>query len=286
MLGSEEKIIQVKNLHKYYGKNHILKGVNFEIDAGKLVSIIGRSGCGKTTFLRCLNCLEILDQGSIKIAGISINRTEGSLGKAQEIAEKIAKIRTSVSMPFQGYENVPGIDEDFQIKAHALRSKVGILFQSFNLFPHMNVLENVLIAPTIVKKRDKSESRLEALEILEKVGMDKYADRMPYELSGGQAQKVAIARALTLKPQVMLYDEPTSALDPELVDEVTEVMLNLKKEGMTQIVVTHSMHFAKQASDVVVYMHEGEIAEMGTPDDIFFYAKNPNTRSYLKIFVD
>ena len=148
------------------------------------------------------------------------------------------------------------------------------------------MLENVLIAPTIVKKRDKSESRLEALEILEKVGMDKYADRMPYELSGGQAQRVAIARALTLKPQVMLYDEPTSALDPELVDEVTEVMLNLKKEGMTQIVVTHSMHFAKQASDVVVYMHEGEIAEMGTPDDIFFYAKNPNTRSYLKIFVD
>ena len=286
MPDKEEKIIQVKNLHKYYGKNHILKGVNFEVEAGKLVSVIGRSGCGKSTFLRCLNCLEILDQGSIKIAGISINRQDGNLVKAQEIAEKVAKIRTNVSMPFQGYENVPGIDEDFQIKAHALRSRVGILFQSFNLFPHMNVLENVLIAPTIVKKRDRDEARIEGLKILEKVGMSKYADRMPYELSGGQAQRVAIARALTLKPQVMLYDEPTSALDPELVDEVTDVMLKLKDDGMTQIVVTHSMHFARKASDYVVYMHEGEIAEMGTPDDIFFYAKNPNTRAYLKIFVE
>lgn len=286
MIENSEKIIEVKNLHKYYGSNHILKGLNFEIESGKLVSVIGRSGCGKTTFLRCLNCLEILDQGSIKIAGISINRNEGSLEKAQEIAEQVAKIRTNVSMPFQGYENVPGIDEDFQIKAHALRSKVGMLFQSFNLFPHMNVLDNVLIAPTIVKKRDKEEARIEAIQNLEKVGMAKYADRMPYELSGGQAQRVAIARALTLKPQVMLYDEPTSALDPELVDEVAEVMMNLNKEGMTQIVVTHSMHFAKKASDYIVYMHDGEIAEMGTPDEIFFYAKNPHTRAYLKIFVD
>lgn len=286
MIENIEKIIEVKNLHKYYGSNHILRGVNFEVEAGKLVSVIGRSGCGKTTFLRCLNSLEILDQGSIKIAGISINRNEGSLQKAQEIAENVAKIRTSVSMPFQGYESVPGIDEDFQIKAHALRSRVGMLFQSFNLFPHMTVLDNVSIAPIIVKKGDKEEARISAIRNLEKVGMAKYSDRMPYELSGGQAQRVAIARALALNPQVMLYDEPTSALDPELVDEVAQVMRTLNQEGMTQIVVTHSMHFAKTASDYIVYMHEGEVLEMATPDEIFTKAKNPHTRDYLKIFVD
>ena len=286
MINELEKIIEVKNLHKYYGRDHILKGINFEVEQGKLVSIIGRSGCGKTTFLRCLNCLEILDQGSIKIAGISINRNEDSLQKAQEIAENVARIRTNVSMPFQGYESIPGIDEDFQIKAHALRSRVGMLFQSFNLFPHMNVLQNVAMAPIIVKKGDKEEARINAIRNLEKVGMEKYADRMPYELSGGQAQRVAIARALALNPQVMLYDEPTSALDPELVDEVAQVMKNLNNEGMTQIVVTHSMHFAKTASDYVVYMHEGEVAEMAPPKELFTSAKNPHTREYLKIFVD
>lgn len=286
MVNSLEKIIEVNNLHKYYGKEHVLKGIDFDVEPGKLVSIIGRSGCGKTTFLRCLNCLEILDQGSIKISGISINRNDGSLQKAQEIAENVSKIRTNVSMPFQGYENVPGIDDDFQIKAHALRSRVGMLFQSFNLFPHMNVMDNIIIAPMIVQKGNKEEVRMNAIRNLEKVGMEKYAERMPYELSGGQAQRVAIARALTLNPQVMLYDEPTSALDPELVDEVAQVMMSLNKEGMTQIVVTHSMHFAQKASDLIVYMHEGEIAEMGTPDEIFFQAKNPHTRSYLKLFVD
>lgn len=282
----DQDIIEVKDLHKYYGENHILKGVNISIKKGNLISIIGRSGCGKTTFLRCLNCLEILDKGSVRISGITISRTGESEESIKKIAQKAIKIRNNVSMPFQGYENVPSIDEDFQIKAHALRSRVGMLFQSFNLFQHMTVLENVMKAPLIVQKKKRKEAREISVEMLEKVGLGSYLDRMPNKLSGGQAQRVAIARALALKPQVMLYDEPTSALDPELVDEVAAVMRKLNDEGMTQLVVTHSMHFAKTASDFVVYFHEGKIVEMAPPKEIFDKPKDERTKEYLKIFVD
>lgn len=283
MENTENNIIKVRNLHKFYGDNHILKGVDIDIEKGNLISIIGRSGCGKTTFLRTLNCLEILDKGSIMIAGISISRTEETEDSIKTIARKAQQIRTNVSMPFHGYENVPSIDEDFQIKAHALRSKVGMLFQSFNLFPHMTVLENVMKAPLIVQKKNKHAAREISVEMLEKVGLKSMLDRMPENLSGGQKQRVAIARALALNPQVMLYDEPTSALDPELVDEVTEVMRNLNNEGMTQLVVTHSMSFAKKASDYVVYFHEGKILEIAPPDEMFANPQHQSTKDYLKI---
>lgn len=282
----DEYIIEVKNLHKYFGANHILKGIDLKVKKGELISIIGRSGCGKTTFLRCLNCLEILDRGSIRISGISLSRTDESLEEIKRIAEKAAKVRTNVSMPFQGYESIPSFDQDFQVKAHALRSRVGMLFQSFNLFQHMTVLENVCKAPVKVGKQKLSDVKEIAVEVLEKVGMDSFLDRYPTQLSGGQKQRVAIARALALNPRVMLYDEPTSALDLELVEEVTEVMQDLNRDGMTQLVVTHSMHFVQKASDKIIYFHEGEIVEYDTPAEMFANPKDQRTKDYLRIFVD
>jgi len=279
-------LVEIRDLHKYYNGQQILKGVDLNVKKGNLISIIGRSGCGKTTLLRCLNCLEILDHGSIKISGISLSRNQESVEEIIKISEIASKVRTNVSMPFNGYENIPSIDEDFQIKAFTIRKKVGMVFQSFNLFPHKTVLENVMLSQLVVKKDKEDTAKLKSVQLLEKVGMDMFLDRYPHQISGGQAQRVAIARALAMSPQVMLYDEPTSALDPELVDEVTEVMLNLNKEGMTQIVVTHSMNFARNASDLIVYMHEGKIVEIGPPEEIFNNAKDQRTRDYLKIFQD
>ena len=233
---SENYIVEIENLHKYFNEEHILRGINLNIKEGQLVSIIGRSGCGKTTLLRCLNCLEILDEGRINIAGIEINRDSNK----KSLKQSAQKIRSKVGMPFiNSREN--NLDEDFKLKAHKLRTRVGMLFQGLNLFPNYNVLDNVMKAPAIVQGKESKLLREEAIQLLRKVGMEDFIDRMPNQISGGQAQRVAIARALAMKPKVMLYDEPTSALDPELVDEVIQVMNNLNKDGMTQIVVTHSM---------------------------------------------
>lgn len=281
---TEENIaISVKDLHKYFHGVHILKGITVDIPSGSLVSIIGRSGCGKTTFLRTLNCLEILDSGMVSIAGITLNRSKL---KEKELQKQADQIRKKVSMPISGNSSQPLLDEDFQIKAHALRSKVGMLFQGLNLFPNLNVIENVMKAPMIVQGVSENSAKLKAIQLLEKVGMEDYIDRMPFQLSGGQAQRVAIARALAMSPQVMLYDEPTSALDPELVEEVIQVMLNLNREGMTQVVVTHSMNFAKHASDIIIFMDEGNIVEMGPPSTIFKNPKDERTRAYLKLMLD
>lgn len=281
---TEENIaISVKDLHKYFHGVHILKGITVDIPSGSLVSIIGRSGCGKTTFLRTLNCLEILDSGMVSIAGITLNRSKL---KEKELQKQADQIRKKVSMPISGNSTQPLLDEDFQIKAHALRSKVGMLFQGLNLFPNLNVIENVMKAPMIVQGVSENTAKLKAIQLLEKVGMEDYIDRMPFQLSGGQAQRVAIARALAMSPQVMLYDEPTSALDPELVEEVIQVMLNLNREGMTQVVVTHSMNFAKHASDIIIFMDEGNIVEMGPPSTIFKNPKDERTRAYLKLMLD
>lgn len=279
-------LISVKGLHKYYMGNHILKGINLNVKSGELVSIIGRSGCGKTTLLRCLNCLEIHDAGTIHIAGITLTRKKADKSNKLDILKRAKNIRRKVKMPFVSSQSEKTLDEDYQMKAHALRLRVGMLFQNLNLFPHLTVLENVAKAPIVVKGESKDQAILRANQLLEKVGLEKFIYRYPSQLSGGQAQRVAIARALAMSPQVMLYDEPTSALDPELVEEVLEVMRNLHKEGMTQIIVTHAMHFAKTASNLVAYMEDGRIIEINTPSVIFSNPKDERTRQYLSIVKD
>jgi polar amino acid transport system ATP-binding protein len=278
-LNNENYIVQIKNLHKYFGDTHILRGIDLDVKKGQLISIIGRSGCGKTTLLRCLNCLEILDEGTIKIDDLELSRTKDR----KEFENNVSKIRRKVGMPFINSIEENKLDQDFKLKAHKLRTKVGMLFQGLNLFPNYNVLDNIIIAPKIVQGREIENSKLHAIKLLTKVGMEDFIDRMPNQLSGGQAQRVAIARALAMNPKVMLYDEPTSALDPELVEEVIKVMTDLNKEGMTQIVVTHSMNFAKNASDIVVFMDKGEIIEMAPPEEMFSNPKDSRTRDYLKL---
>ncbi len=285
MINSSEIMIDVQGLQKYFGEHHIIKGVSFQVRKGELISVIGRSGCGKTTLLRCLNCLELFDIGGIFIAGIALNRTLS--GKSQEVDKsKSQKMLSKMALPFMGFEKEKQLDEDFRIKAHTLRTRVGMLFQGLNLFPHLTVLENVSLAPIIVKNENKIDVHQKAKELLKKVGLEQFTERYPSQLSGGQAQRVAIARALSMSPQVMLYDEPTSALDPELVGEVLQVMKNLHDEGMTQVVVTHALHFAQNASDRVIYMEEGHIIEMDSPDVIFNHPKDERTLKYINILKD
>lgn len=285
MVGNKDIIIEVKDLHKSYNDNHILDGVSFVANKGDLISIIGRSGCGKTTLLRCLNCLEFFDKGTIHIAGLVLSRNQNENSTKNNLISKFKKTSKDSKIPFKDFDK-KALDEDFHLKAMTLRTKVGMLFQNLNLFPHLNVLENVTLAPVIVKKENKTDSRKTAIQLLEKVGLGKFTDRYPNQLSGGQAQRVAIARALAMSPQVMLYDEPTSALDPELVGEVIEVMNNLHSEGMTQIVVTHAMYFAKTASDYVMYMEEGKIIEMKSPDIMFNNPADERTQKYISILKD
>jgi len=273
----KEDIISIRNLYKSFNNLPILSDVNLSVSKGHLVSIIGRSGCGKTTLLRCLNCLEILDSGTIRIAGVTITHTAIN-------HKKRPTVRKRLKNPFAGYGEDALHDEEFQIKARAVRQRVGMLFQGFNLFPHLSVLENVTIAQIKVKKEPENVAIARAMELLDKVGMSAFAKRFPHQISGGQAQRVAIARALALSPQVMLYDEPTSALDPELAEEVLTVMKNLHKEGMPQVVVTHLMNFARTASDVIVFMDEGEIKEIGSPETIFNNPLKEDTRQFLNIF--
>jgi len=254
---SATPLISVERLVKSFDGPPVLKGINLTIEEGDLVSVIGPSGCGKTTLLRCLNCLEILDSGRIAIAGVALERSSKD------------------TRP----------DSAFYATAHELRAEVGMVFQSLNLFPHKTIKQNVMLAPMIVKKESRESAERNAERLLEKVGLAKYRDRYPYHLSGGQQQRAAIARALAMSPKVMLYDEPTSALDPELVDEVLQVMRDLDQEGMTQVIVTHEMRFAKNASDYIVYMEHGEIVEISDEDEIFTQPKDDRTRRFLKQFV-
>lgn len=275
----DETIIKVSDLHKSYdGATNVLNGVDLEIPRGGRVAIIGRSGCGKTTFLRCLACLELFDEGSIEIAGVSLTKRA-----VQNTSTKKKRLSGGLSYPFQEVERLEIVDEDFRDRVRLLRSRVGIVFQSLNLFPHLSVMDNVAKAPLIVKKMNKKAARDLSVTQLERVGMGKHLLKMPHQISGGQAQRVAIARALALNPQVMLFDEPTSSLDPELVGEFIAVMDTLSADGMTQLVVTHSMSFTRKASESVVYMEEGRVIEIGTPADMFSNPKDDRTRNYLQI---
>jgi polar amino acid transport system ATP-binding protein len=250
-------IVSVRNLHKNFGGVEVLKGVTLDVEKGDLVSIIGPSGCGKSTFLRCLNFLERPSAGVVSIAGVEI-KVNG---------------------------DPPSSENEIESKAHRLRQNVGMVFQQFNLFPHKTILENTMLAPMLVKRVSKGEARSNGLTLLDKVGLTQLADRYPSQLSGGQQQRAAIARALAMNPQVMLYDEPTSALDPELVDEVLQVMKQLDSEGMTQLVVTHEMRFAKDASDYIVFMESGSIVEISDEDEIFVKPKDERTRRFLKRYI-
>jgi polar amino acid transport system ATP-binding protein len=235
--------VVIRDLRKSFGKNEVLKGIDCDIHTGEVVCVIGPSGSGKSTFLRCINCLEEPTQGTVRVDGNLMD------------------------------ENAKNIDE--------LREDVGMVFQHFNLFPHLSVMENLTIAPVLRKKMDKAEAERVGAELLARVGLADKADARPNSLSGGQKQRVAIARALAMKPGLMLFDEPTSALDPEMVGEVLDVMRQLANEGMTMVIVTHEMGFARQVADRVLFIDQGVIAEEGTPDEVFGNPQNPRTKSFL-----
>ncbi len=235
-------MIQLQNVHKYFGQLHVLKGVSTEIDAGEVVVIIGPSGSGKSTVLRCMNYLEEPTQGDVIVDGKNLN-----------VKENINNVR----------------------------AEVGMVFQRFNLFPHMTVLDNIILAPQKIRGLSKSEAESIAHDLLGKVGLSDKAEAYPEQLSGGQQQRVAIARALAMKPKVMLFDEPTSALDPEMVSEVLDVMKDLAKEGMTMVIVTHEMSFAKEVATRVLFVDGGEILEEGTPAEVFDTPKHERTKSFL-----
>ena len=236
-------MIRVNNLHKSFGKNDVLKGIDEHIEKGEVVVVIGPSGSGKSTFLRCLNLLEEPTSGKVVFEGNDIT--------------------------------------DKKVDINKIRAKMGMVFQQFNLFPHKTVLQNLTIAPIKVKGLSKAEAEKKAMELLERVGLSNKATAYPSSLSGGQKQRIAIARALAMEPDVMLFDEPTSALDPEMVGEVLNVMKDLAKEGMTMVVVTHEMGFAREVGDRILFMDNGHIVEQGTPDEIFSNPKNPRTIDFL-----
>lgn len=236
-------LLTVTDVHKYYGENHVLKGINLSIGQGEVVAIIGQSGSGKSTLLRCMNGLEEYQEGSIRFGLTTITSDER---RAREISRNI-----------------------------------GMIFQQFNLFPHMTALENVMLAPSLVQGKSRAECRETALEMLAKVGLSDRADYYPSGLSGGQQQRVAIARALAMKPRMLLCDEITSALDPELVGEVLRVVEGLAKEGMTLVLVTHEMAFARDVADRVVFMYKGRIHEEGPAKEIFAHPKTPELAQFV-----
>ena len=242
-----ETLLEINHLSKTFGKNVVLKDINFSVQEGDVTCIIGASGSGKSTMLRCINLLETPTSGEIIYHGESIL--------------------------------------DGKMNAAAYRAKVGMVFQNFNLFNNMTVLENCMIGQTKVLKTEKEKARANAMKYLEKVGMAPYINAKPRQISGGQKQRVAIARALAMEPEVLLFDEPTSALDPQMVGEVLEVMKKLAEEGMTMLIVTHEMAFARDVSSHVVYMADGVIAEEGTPEQIFGNPQNPLTREFLNRFM-
>ena len=235
--------VEIRDLHKSFGEKEILKGIDCDIETGEVVCVIGPSGSGKSTFLRCINCLEEPTAGTVKVDGHLMD------------------------------ENAKNIDE--------LREDVGMVFQQFNLFPHLSVLDNITIAPILRKKMDKATAEQTARDLLARVGLADKADTMPRSLSGGQKQRVAIARALAMKPGLMLFDEPTSALDPEMVGEVLDVMRQLAVEGMTMVVVTHEMGFARQVADRVLFIDGGVIAEEGSPSQIFGNPQSERLQGFL-----
>ncbi len=242
--GTENNVkIAVRGLKKTFGSNEVLKGIDIDIAEGEVVCVIGPSGSGKSTFLRCLNKLEDITDGSVTVNGFDLT--------------------------------------DPKVDLNAVRQNIGMVFQHFNLFPHMSVIENIMLAPVELKKKDKAGAREQAMELLRRVGLAEKADARPASLSGGQKQRVAIARALAMNPGIMLFDEATSALDPEMVGEVLQVIRDLAAEGMTMVVVTHEMGFAREVADRVIFMDGGVICEQGVPEAIFGNPQQPRLQDFL-----
>lgn len=236
-------MIHINNLHKHFGDSHVLRGINCDVKPQEVVCVIGPSGSGKSTFLRCMNALESVSEGEVEVNGFAIHDRKTDLNK--------------------------------------MRESVGMVFQRFNLFPHMTVLQNLMMAPINLRGMKRAEAETLALSLLAKVGLSDKRDAWPSSLSGGQQQRVAIARALAMGPSIMLFDEPTSALDPELVGEVLGVMKDLAAEGMTMVIVTHEMGFAREVADRVIFIDNGVIQEQGTPEQIFTAPTNPRTAAFL-----
>ena len=236
-------MIKVKNLHKHFGKIEVLNGIDEHVKQGEVVVVIGPSGSGKSTFLRCLNLLETPTEGEIYIDDELINAPK--------------------------------------VNVNRIRQKMGMVFQQFNLFPHLTIMNNITLAPTLIKKMDKQAAVAAGEKLLKRVGLLEKADAYPAQLSGGQKQRVAIARALAMEPEIMLFDEPTSALDPEMVGEVLDVMKDLAKDGMTMVVVTHEMGFAREVGSRVLFMDQGIILEQGAPEQLFGNPQNERTKSFL-----
>ncbi len=242
-----EPIIKIENIHKHFGKVHALRGVSLDVQKGEVVVIIGPSGSGKSTLLRCINRLEEYNSGKITVDGI----------------------------PLDTAQNI-----------NAVRQEIGIVFQSFNLFSHLTVVQNLVLAQKIIRKRSKEESHKIAMDLLKKVGIPEKLHAYPAQISGGQQQRVAIARALAMNPRIMLFDEPTSALDPEMIKEVLDVMMALAKEGMTMVVVSHEMGFARAAANRIIFMDEGQIIEEAPPDQLFNNPQHQRTKQFLSKVLD
>ncbi len=242
-LQKKQPIIEFREVHKFFGKNHVLKGIDATISEGEIVIIVGPSGSGKSTMLRCINYLEKIDKGNLLVDGADLGGPD--------------------------------------VKAARIRHETGMVFQMFNLFPHLKVIENLMLAPIKVRKINKEQARSIGLELLERVGIREKAEAYPGQLSGGQQQRVAIARALAMNPKIMLFDEPTSALDPEMIREVLDVMRDLAKSGITMVTVTHEMGFAREVADRVLFMDEGKIIEQGSPEHFFEAPIEERTKQFL-----
>jgi ABC-type polar amino acid transport system ATPase subunit len=252
--GTRQPMIEIEGLHKHFGPLHVLKGIDLSVATGEVVCIIGPSGSGKSTLLRCINHLEVAEEGEIRIDG-QVAYREGAEGG------------------FRPHRNRA---------VAAVRAQVGMVFQNFNLFPHLTVIGNIIEAPVHVLRRPREVARKRARELLAQVGLSEKADSYPEELSGGQQQRVAIARALAMDPKAMLFDEATSALDPELINEVLNVMRDLAERGMTMVVVTHEMNFARQVASRVIFMDHGRIVEQGTPAQVFGSPREIRTQDFLR----
>ena len=248
------KVLELLQLEKNFEDNRVLKGINLTANQGEVISIIGSSGSGKSTMLRCINFLEMPNKGIINVCGEIVNCNE---------------------------ENIKNPNKKLQTKIISIRKKLGMVFQSFNLWSHMTILENIIEAPVHILGKDKKTSEIEAMKILKQVGIEEKINEYPIHLSGGQQQRAAIARALAISPEILLFDEPTSSLDPELVDEVLTVMRNLAEQGKTMLVVTHEMEFARKVSNKVIFLHDGLIEEQGHPDTVFTNPQSERCRNFL-----